>query len=83
MITALKIFYVVGGVAFYYFKTEIEPKTVSKHSDVFKGNILEDLYYSNSYKVIALIGSAVWPIFLTTNFAALIAGIIWGLRNRQ
>ena len=87
MITALKLFYVVGGVAFYYFKTELEPKIVSKHGDLFKDTIFEDFedfdYYSNSYKVKALIGSAVWPIFLITNFAALIVGIILGLQNRQ
>lgn len=84
MITVLRLFYVVGGIAFYYFKTELEPKIMSKHGDLLKDSIFEDFdYYSNSYKVKALIGSAVWPIFLTTNFAALIAGIIWGLRNRQ
>lgn len=84
MITALKIFYVVGGVAFYYYKTELEPKVISQNIELYKDTIFEKFdFYSKTYKVEALIGSIVWPIFLTTNFACVIAGFIWGLLHRE
>lgn len=84
MITALKIFYVVGGVAFYYYKTELEPKIISQNIELYKDTIFERFdFYSKTYKVEALIGSIVWPIFLTTNFACVIAGFIWGLLHRE
>lgn len=82
MITVLRLFYVVGGVAFYYFKTELEPKIVSQNIELYKDTMIEKFdFYSKTYKVEALIGSIFWPIPLTTNFASLIIGIILGLRN--
>ena len=36
MITALRLFYVVGGVAFYYYKTELEPKVISQNIELYK-----------------------------------------------
>ncbi len=82
MITALRLFYVVGGVAFYYYKTELEPKIISQNIEVYKNTIFENFdFHSKTYKVEALIGSIVWPIFLATNFITLIIGFILGLRD--
>ena len=77
MITALKLFYIVGGVVFYYYKTELEPKIVSQNIEAYKDTIFENLdFYSTAYKIGALIGSIIWPILLTTNFITLIIGLI-------
>ena len=77
MITALKLFYIVGGVAFYYYKTELEPKIVSRNVELYKDTMFEKFdFYSTAYKIGALIGSIIWPIFLTTNFITLIIGLI-------
>lgn len=82
MITALRLFYVVGGVAFYYYKTELEPRIVSQNIESYKDTIFENLdFYSKAYKVGALIGSIIWPILLATNFITLIIGLILGLRD--
>ena len=49
MITALKLFYIVGGVAFYYYKTELEPKIVSQNIEAYKDTIFENLVYISNY----------------------------------
>ena len=83
MITALRLFYVVGGVVFYYYKTELEPKIVSQNIEAYKDTIVENFdFHSKTYKVEALIGCIVWPIFLTTNFITLIISLILGLRDK-
>lgn len=83
MITALRLFYVVGGVAFYYYKTELEPKIISQNIELYKDTIFEKFdFHSKTYKVEALIGCIVWPIILTTNFISLIIGFILGLLDK-
>lgn len=83
MITALRLFYVVGGVAFYYYKTELEPKIISQNIEAYKDTIVEKFdFHSTTYKVEALIGCIVWPIFLTTNFITLIISLILGSRDK-
>ena len=81
MITALRLFYVLGGVAFYYFKTELEPKVLEKISDDGTPTFWGVDLTSGSYKKLALVFSIGWPIFLVTNFIAFLIGMIWGFIN--
>lgn len=79
MITALRLFYVIGGLAFYYYKTELEPKMIEWTSDDGAPTLWGVNLTSVRYKKIALVLSILWPIFLITNFIALLIGVIYGL----
>lgn len=79
MITALRLFYVFGGLAFYYYKTELEPKMIKWTSDDGTPTLWGVNLTSVGYKKIALVLSILWPIFLITNFIALLISVIYGL----
>lgn len=79
MITALRLFYVFGGLAFYYYKTELEPKMIEWTSDDGTPTLWGVNLTSVRYKKIALVLSILWPVFLITNFIALLIGVIYGL----
>ena len=79
MITTLRLFYVIGGLAFYYYKTELEPKMIEWTSDDGTPTLWGVNLTSVRYKKIALVLSILWPIFLITNFIALLIGVIYGL----
>ena len=83
MITALRLFYVFGGLAFYYYKTELEPKMIEQTSDDGTPTLWGVDLTSVRYKKIALVLSILWPIFLITNFIALLIGIICGSINSE
>lgn len=67
MIIALGLFYIIGGVIFYYYKTEFEPEAVKDEDNYYR------ILKSTGYKVFVLIACIVWPICLVSNFIWMIA----------
>ena len=80
---ALELFYIVGGLLFYYAKTSLEPMIFLKSSD--EKDECTDIFenHRTMYNVIVLIMSILWPIFLVTNFICLLISIFLTFTNRD
>ena len=81
MITALRLFYVIGGLIFYYYKVELEPKLAKKIYEEEDGiyPYRKDMIMvatSNKYKLFVLIACIIWPVALITNFISILVNMI-------
>lgn len=77
MITAIRLFYIIGGLIFYHYKIVLEPKLIKKlEGENFYKELGIYPVETKIYKVIALVGSIFWPIALITNFMCLMIGIL-------
>lgn len=76
---ALALFYIIGGLLYYYYRTGPDIKTADKieEQDLALQNYMK-LYseYPCLFRVMMITLSVLWPIALTVSFTMLISSII-------
>ena len=76
MMTAIRLFYIIGGLIYYHYKTVLEPKLIKKleGENFYKELGIDQV--ETKIKNIALVASIFWPIALTINFMSLMIGFL-------